>query len=283
MFDANSNSSGTPAPTSRRTARLIGLFIATAILTQACGLDAQQPEPEALPFNDSATTAAPPQTDAPPDDAPTTETPETTTTTTTVVPTPYSVDLPTDLEYDVVETDRIPGTKRSIDVTLSQRLDVAHLDLLASQLHAAEHDDFERTFIGYYLLGDDPIDGYWASTHFKPELEVVIYGLSATEAEAMRTHAQPSDPQNTVGTWLIDQQFFPGRITIWEDPDGIFMQYLYAEGYETVEAVTQSAHELGTRFDVVPDAGTGDYQIVDSSGNLLFADDLGVWLTIASS
>ena len=86
--------------------------------------------------------------------------------------------IPTDVSYSVIATDNVPGIKRSLDVRLNKEVSEETLRAIALKLKSNESQEYERTFIGYYLPGMTIDAGYWATTHFNPTLDVRILGLS---------------------------------------------------------------------------------------------------------
>lgn len=81
-----------------------------------------------------------------------------------------------DEAYSVVDSKIIPGVKRSLDIRLNKQLSEEELRVIAHKLKAQDSRPYERTFIGYYLPGMPVNAGYWATTHFNPNLEVRILG-----------------------------------------------------------------------------------------------------------
>jgi len=77
---------------------------------------------------------------------------------------------------DVIESDRMGHMKRSILVKLDQEVSMAELEVIGRMLHAQE-PAFQRTFIEYLLPGMQAGSGAWATTHFDPDLKVVLSGF----------------------------------------------------------------------------------------------------------
>ena len=71
--------------------------------------------------------------------------------------------------------------KRTVEIRLQDRIARDDLEGLGYALRAgSEHKD--RLFITYYLPDQTPGEGAWASTHFTPEPEVKIYGMTLEQA-----------------------------------------------------------------------------------------------------
>lgn len=74
--------------------------------------------------------------------------------------------------------------KRSIEVLLEREASEYELRKVAWELKRRNKRKFLKTFIGYYLPGMKIDGGYWATTHFTPDLEVRILGKQQVELES---------------------------------------------------------------------------------------------------
>lgn len=90
--------------------------------------------------------------------------------------------IPADVSFTVTESHTVPGIKRSLDVRLNRKVSEETLQAIALKLRAIDPRNYERTFITYYLPDMAIGSGAWATTHFNPDLEVRVLGLTA-EAE----------------------------------------------------------------------------------------------------
>ncbi len=102
------------------------------------------------------------------------------------------------VSYDVLHETKLPGIKRSLDVRLSGRTDEARLRDIAMELKARDSEDYQRTFIVYYLPGMEVGAGAWATTHFNPKLDVNILGITSEQQDAL---ASKADSSRVLGTW----------------------------------------------------------------------------------
>ena len=82
--------------------------------------------------------------------------------------------IPEDVTYTIVGTDIIPGIKRSLDIRLNREVREDVLRSIAMELKSSDRKKYQRTFMLYYLPGMEVDAGGWASTHFNPDLEVII-------------------------------------------------------------------------------------------------------------
>lgn len=76
-------------------------------------------------------------------------------------------------KFTLVSDDYLLHHKRTVEVTLSEELSEEQLTALAKSIKAAAKQSTDRTFIGYRMMGSTEA-GYWATTHYNPDLEVKI-------------------------------------------------------------------------------------------------------------
>ena len=92
-----------------------------------------------------------------------------------------------DVSYSIIDSTATAGIKRSLDVRLNKRVAEDTLRAMALKLKSQDSRDYDRTFITYYLPGMTVGAGAWATTHFQPDLEVKILGLSTEEEKKLST------------------------------------------------------------------------------------------------
>lgn len=170
---------------------------------------------------------------------------------------------------NVIEQDRLGQIKRSILVELDQEVSMAELEVIGRMLQEQE-PGFERTFIEYLLPGMQAGSGAWATTHFDPDLKVVLSGFSPNRP----AHgAQPTATQTIVGIWKVHADGYV--ITILREGNRSVLARTYSDGDETRDPVRESQALLGTRYDFVEKSDVGDHFIILENGNLEARDDLG--------
>lgn len=80
---------------------------------------------------------------------------------------------------DVLIYDKIPNQKLSLNVILSERIEENELESVAKKIYEKYNgNDYTNVFVVYYQNGMRIGNGGYATTHFRPNLEVDIYGLS---------------------------------------------------------------------------------------------------------
>lgn len=74
--------------------------------------------------------------------------------------------------FAVTKDDYMAAIKRTVEVSLSRKATEQELSAIAESIFKARSKDTELTFIGYRI--GDTTGGYWATTHYNPDLKVEI-------------------------------------------------------------------------------------------------------------
>jgi len=158
--------------------------------------------------------------------------------------------IPGDVSYSVIDTSTLPGFKRSLDVRLNKKVSEATLRAIALELKSEDNRTYERTFIMYYLPDMTVGAGAWATTHFNPDLQVRILGLTAEEETKLVTQREPAN-REIIGRWLNESPFVESRITIFREEGNLFIEQTFKDGSSGTNQLTESKSPLGRRFDEV--------------------------------
>jgi hypothetical protein len=183
-----------------------------------------------------------------------------------------------DVTYSVLNTSVMPGVKRSLDVRLSRRVSESTLRDIALKLKANDARSYERTFICYYLPDMEVGHGAWATSHFDPELEVKIIGVTIEEQERLTREVSLPVRENVLGRWIDNETGFPGVIVLLNEDGKVFMTQTFTDGskgkYEMV--VYNVAGQTRYRW---KNRATSDYLVITAAGDLAHGDDEGIWAT----
>ena len=80
---------------------------------------------------------------------------------------------------NILVYNEIPKQKLSLDVILNERIDNSELENVAKRIYRNYGgSDYAVVFIVYYQIGMQIGSGGYASSHFRPNLEIEIYGLT---------------------------------------------------------------------------------------------------------
>lgn len=185
--------------------------------------------------------------------------------------------LPSDVVFSIVDSNTVPGIKRSLSVRLNKKISEESLRAIALELRAQDPQAYNRTFIAYYLPGMEVGAGAWATTHFDPDLTVQILGPTA-EAEARMVAEPPATGRTVVGRWMDDRPYIGGPITIYSDGNNFFLEQVLAIDGSTLKLdLIERSSPSGRRFDDRDQvSGTGDHWIVDPNGALQIRDHDGL-------
>ena len=212
--------------------------------------------------------------DAPSISTPSKSQPASTPATTVTASTPSSP-IPDDVTFTVINETKLPGIKRSVDIRLNKYVSVDTLTAIAKTVKASDSSNYERTFIGYYLPDMQVNAGYWATTHYNPNLDVQILGLSADAATKLSAKPETTN-RDEIGRWLDESPFAGERIVIFRDNGKLFMESTYGDGSSGITEIIESQSSLGRRFKRPGNSSDGFHWFLDSNGDLQLRDDEGL-------
>jgi hypothetical protein len=197
---------------------------------------------------------------------------------------PSAAIISPDVTYSPIDVKSEAPFKRHIDIALSRKVNKDDLATIAERIRSSYPSDCERTFIFYFLPGTTAgRDECWATTHFYPDLKVVInYGSTASEEK--RLVAEPvEEVGDTIGQWL-DTEHSAGacRIRIYTRGNETFRERKFADGSHGIQQLIESPSPDGRRF-IVSGESFGDYMLIDRGGTLQFRDAEGLIYTLAPS
>jgi hypothetical protein len=192
----------------------------------------------------------------------------------------YPSPIPGDVDYTIVSDESLRTVKRTIEIRLNKRVSQSVLRSIAMTLHSSNPSKFERAFIGYHVDGVETGGTYWATTHFNPNLDIRILGLTDEEADSLSRSAK-HDSRNVIGNWIDDSPSLGKKTTIYRDGGKMFMDLAYKDGSIGTKVIRELQSPLGRRFQTLEDSIAGDHWIIDSDGNLQLHDDEG-WISTAN-
>lgn len=184
------------------------------------------------------------------------------------------------IKYTIAEDKHTRNVKRSLVVILEEKVTKEDLYQLARAIKDHDPIDYQRTFIGYYLKGDDKKDGFWARTDFKPHLEVEILGLSK-EQEAKLTRAVTANPgEKVLGVWLDDRPYMGVKMTIYySDDKRVYLKKTFSDGSSNIYEMIDFALEHGKRIEDKDGNDFGEYFIINEANQLEFWGRNGLFYT----
>ena len=186
--------------------------------------------------------------------------------------------IPADVTYTIINTDVIPGIKRSLDVRLNRKVQEDVLRSIARELKKADRNRYERTFIVYYLPEMKVGAGGWATTHFNPDLEVNILGLTAKQEEAL-FNAPEDAKREVIGSWLDQSPMVGGKITIYRKDGKLYLEQKFKDGSSSNKEMVEKPSSRGRRFEEKGGASFGEHYVIDRQSNLQIRDQEGLVAT----
>ena len=179
------------------------------------------------------------------------------------------------VDYSIVDSDIRPGIKRGLDVRIDKKLSEDELRRLAFEIRDSDPNTYKRTFICYYLPDMKVGAGAWATTHFNPELEVRILGLTVQEEHSFT--AKVDDPSREfIGKWLDEQLYQGNRAVIFKEDGRVLLENTFGDGGTVRTELLETASQRGRRFENAGGSKAGDYYLITSSGTLEVWDNEGL-------
>lgn len=149
--------------------------------------------------------------------------------------------IPKDIKYSIISKNTLLNEKRSLEIRINKRVSKNVLRAIALKLKAQENRKYKRIFITYHLPNMEVnfYAGCWASTHFNPNLEVKVYGLSKEDYEKVNAKAKSQENKDEVviGNWIDRVPTLSSRITIYQKGSKIFLRRVFKDGSSTKECV----------------------------------------------
>ena len=176
--------------------------------------------------------------------------------------------------YAIIKTNIIPGIKRGLEIRLNKKISDNDLRLLALKLKVLDPNQYERTFISYYLPDMKTDCGCWATTNFNPDLEIKIIGLTLEEEKKLSKQPPPTNVE-VLGRWMDETPLFSNLTTIFREKGKLYIEQLFSDGQRLKYELNKKKSSKGRRFDKIS-SSTGEYWIISPSDDLQIRDTRGL-------
>lgn len=183
------------------------------------------------------------------------------------------------VHYTIIDASRIKNIKCSIDIRIDRKVSKDVLRKLALKLRDDEPRNYDRMFITYYLPGMTPGTGAWATSHFNPNLEVKILGLTAEEEKKLKEKSTNSSG-SVIGKWLDDSPYLGGTTIIERKNGKVILTQTFKDGSVLEKEMTEARHGSQTRYDEKGGSSHGEYYLIESGGALGLYDSMGLIKTL---
>lgn len=180
--------------------------------------------------------------------------------------------------YKIIEVNRHGTTKCDLTIRLNKKVSPDTLRKLAIELRDKEPKKYERMFITYYLTGMTVGSGAWATTHFNPNLEVKILGLTAQEEQNLLKEKKNIHGK-IIGVWV--DELMGLRVTIIKKSYGYIIENKFKDGSGSTKDLIRFKVRGKLAFKEIGNT-EGEYYILERSGNLGVYDPLGLITTMRS-
>ncbi len=189
------------------------------------------------------------------------------------------VKLPNDVKYSILEDTHKGNIKRSVEIILESKISKENLRLLAQKIKNSDSTEYQRTFIGYYL-NEKEKNGYWATTHYNPNLEVRILGLSKEDEASLTKPVVSTADRKVVGVWIDDRPGIGAKMTIYYSKKGkLFLESTYSDGSSGKKEMKEMPVKNGKRIEDIDGNDFGEYFIINNASQLEFWSENGNYYT----
>lgn len=176
------------------------------------------------------------------------------------------------IDFKLYENHIIPNLKYSSDIVLEKKLTREELEDLAYYFYRKKDlGKYKNSFLVYYLPNMKIGNGGWASTHFRPNLELEIYGLSVEdEKHLLENKFQPNPKQQLIGEWIDEWGMF--IFSIYKENKQLFGRYHYTDGSNE----TNTLHTKGTKIFDNKKYTHNEYYLLSKNYELGIYDEKGL-------
>lgn len=182
-----------------------------------------------------------------------------------------------DNRYSIISENEFKNDRHTIDVRLGRKVSEQELRSIAMEIMKAQKKTYDRTFIAYYLPDMKVGSGAWATTHFDPDVEVKILGLTLDQDQKI-TRDAASDTREVVGVWADERPYVGATLTLYGENGKLYLDTKYADGSGSIQEMTETKSAAGTKLAERDGNSHGDYVLLDAKGNLQAGDSDGLFL-----
>jgi hypothetical protein len=166
--------------------------------------------------------------------------------------------------------------KTSVEIRLKEEISEADLKNIALEIKN-NREDYNKVWIFYFLPGQEPEKGAWATTHFTPKLKVKIIGATKEASIEMRKTKVTGEILNS---WFENDPMLSNKKYLVKENGKLFMKSIYpkskltGDGGEMKKEVFEKKLNNGIiRYDYKNNFG--EYYLIEKNGNLALYDDSG--------
>lgn len=193
-------------------------------------------------------------------------------------------------EYSIIKKESIPSIKASIDVRLNKEFNKSSIEKLAIKLKNDLKSNYERVFICYYLPEMEVGSGAWATSHFDPNLEII---MTAPYYDDSRKISKTDNSKTDV---LINKLLAEnGSVDIlgkWSQGNGVLVVIFKKNGSYYLNEMGIDKLKIGRNWELYSKNQNGkqifivkalmgdgyyDYYLIEKNGKLSLYDNVGLY------
>jgi len=183
-----------------------------------------------------------------------------------------------EIQYKIINEEKMGNIKISLDIRLESEVNKETIIKIANELRKDGRKNYQRLFINYYLPGMEVGKGAWALSHFNPNLEVQILGLTKEEKKQLLKKTTLSE-SNLIGRWIDQTPYVGGIITISRNANILELAIKYKDGSEASKKLIEKIVNGQKRW-IEEDNVFGEYYVLNNDGNLSIYDAEGLIKTL---
>ncbi len=178
--------------------------------------------------------------------------------------------IPDDIHYYITQDQSMQNKKRSVEAVLNKRVNKEILNNIALNIKNSDSNTYERTFIGYFIGGEDNTQGYWATTHFNPSLKVNILGLNGEEKKRILSKKiTPEQGVETIGYWLEDRPYHVNKMILYYKKNRFYLEQIFETFTQTTEMSFEKVRD-GIKIVDIKGGRFGEYYLLTKERDLEF-------------
>ena len=165
-----------------------------------------------------------------------------------------------------MDEQRVPPHHRIVNIAINMKISKEILREIALEMKAKEIEQYQKTFISFYLPEYWEGKDDWATASFNPTLEVEILGLEDGQDRAL-AGLNVTLPENStlIGSWISQEESY--LISIYERGSKYYMMRSYPNHKAIVDLYKVPSTDEPT-FTFYPNDERGSKFQVSKSGNL---------------
>ncbi len=163
--------------------------------------------------------------------------------------------------YTIVSDEQRGSIIRKVNVELPARINKAQLEQLAYKIKNSDNTSYERTLIMYRIAGEKSVAA-WATTHFDPDLEVRLLGLSSDKYKEL-LNTKIAVEGEIIGKWISPNGFGDHIIVFYKKNNKYFMQNFYVDAILKPDELSKNGNAYRFR-----DTDEKTYYVVDRNNDL---------------